>query len=313
MDRQAEREYRGALDSLCFSGEEKERMMKNLMERQEQRPAKRRGIRPLRAGLIAAALCLALVGTGFAVNAISSFTEVRTVYVERENSENLDVKTVSGYTIDTSGRVYFPKSALSEEARNRDSSHVGFDSWEDAEEYLGLSIADNPVLEQAVPQRTSVSGDGYYNCSVTFFGSINEPTVVELSACYFFAPDGVKIYTQSDGSQCIWMFPDEPLIRVKAIANVYMEDYDKAWERPTTHYFANGGEVLQENYVTPNGLEAVIFTIPYVSGSRAGKTDYEVYFTLNGVEFNLIAYDYSDASDLEFAVETMKEILDAYS
>ena len=58
MDRQTEREYKQALDSLCFSGGEKEHIMKNLMEQREAKPVKRRSIRPLRAGLIAAALAV---------------------------------------------------------------------------------------------------------------------------------------------------------------------------------------------------------------------------------------------------------------
>ena len=65
---QFEREYREALDALRFSGAGKERMMKNLMEQTAGKPAKRRGGRPLRAALIAAAVCLTLVGTAFAVH-----------------------------------------------------------------------------------------------------------------------------------------------------------------------------------------------------------------------------------------------------
>lgn len=304
------KEYRKAMD--CF---EPDPFMKSRIAaaQAEGQGAKRRPVRPLRAGLIAACLCLALVGTGFAVNAISGFAEVRTVYVERENSENMDVKTVSGYTIDTSGRVYFPRSALSDEAQNRDSPRVGFDSWEDAEEYIGLDIADNPVLERAVHGGSSFNGIDYYSCFANFLGFGKELTIVEFYAIHYFAPGGVELHTLPDGIPGIYADPDEPLIAVVAEANVYMEDYDKAWERPTTRYFANGGEVLQENYVTPSGLETVIFTIPCVSGSRAGRTDYEAYFTLNGAEFNLMVYDASETSDPEFAMATLKEILDAYS
>jgi len=68
MNGQIEREYREALDSLRFSDGEKERMMKNLMERQERAPVKRRGMRALRTALIAAALCLALAGTALAAS-----------------------------------------------------------------------------------------------------------------------------------------------------------------------------------------------------------------------------------------------------
>ena len=63
-----EQDYREALDNLRFSDAEKERIMKNLMERQEREAVKGKRFRPLRTALIAAAVCLALAGTAFAAS-----------------------------------------------------------------------------------------------------------------------------------------------------------------------------------------------------------------------------------------------------
>lgn len=63
-----EQEYREALDGLRFSNAGKERIMKNLIEQAAGTPVKRRGARPLRTALIAAALCAGLVGTAFAAS-----------------------------------------------------------------------------------------------------------------------------------------------------------------------------------------------------------------------------------------------------
>lgn len=63
-----EQDYREALDGLRFSDAGKERIMKNLMGRQAGQPVKGKRFRPLRAALIAAALCLALVGTALAAS-----------------------------------------------------------------------------------------------------------------------------------------------------------------------------------------------------------------------------------------------------
>lgn len=60
-----EREYRDALDGLRFSAEGKERMMNGMMKAGKM-PVKEKHFRPLRAALIAACVCLALVGTTFA-------------------------------------------------------------------------------------------------------------------------------------------------------------------------------------------------------------------------------------------------------
>lgn len=78
---QIEREYKNALDEVRFPQEAKERMMKNLMNQQEQTSVKRRGIRPLRAGLIAAAACAALLGTAGAVDLAAR--QSRVTYLDR--------------------------------------------------------------------------------------------------------------------------------------------------------------------------------------------------------------------------------------
>ena len=77
MDRRAEQEYKQVLDSLRYSSEGKERIMKNLMERQKQRPEKRKSIRPLRTVLVAAAVCGALVMTAGAANVFAHQAKVR--------------------------------------------------------------------------------------------------------------------------------------------------------------------------------------------------------------------------------------------
>ena len=63
MNGQTEREYREALDRLCFSSEAKAHMAEALINGQAARPVKGKRLRPLRAGLIAAAVCALLVGT----------------------------------------------------------------------------------------------------------------------------------------------------------------------------------------------------------------------------------------------------------
>lgn len=69
MNGQFEQDYRDGLDGLRFSNEVKERMMKNLTNQTGQGSAKRHSVRPLRTALIAACLCVALVGTALASSA----------------------------------------------------------------------------------------------------------------------------------------------------------------------------------------------------------------------------------------------------
>lgn len=56
-----EEEYRRAMDALRFSEADKENLVENLIAAE---PVKRRSVRSMRVGLIAACLCLVLAGDG---------------------------------------------------------------------------------------------------------------------------------------------------------------------------------------------------------------------------------------------------------
>ena len=130
-----EQDYRQALDGLRFSDEAKERLMNNLME---QKPAKRRGIRPLRAGLIAAALCLALVGTAMAANpeAVDWLIARLTVQVE-DDGYHVGGGQMTMYSLDE----FSP--ALNAASEGRDGPSVvqlSFDTWDEVRAFLGKDI-----------------------------------------------------------------------------------------------------------------------------------------------------------------------------
>ena len=139
---QNERDYRDALNSLRFSDEAKERMMNNLTNRQkpEQAQAKRKGFYPLRAGLIAACLCLALVGTAFAATAVYRLT----VQTGEEVAWGNEYVTYYVY----GEPAIHPLEDFSQELQDDFAAwdhpsllfHQEFDTWEKAKAYLGDSI-----------------------------------------------------------------------------------------------------------------------------------------------------------------------------
>lgn len=136
MDRRTEQEYQQALDSLRFSSEGKERIMKNLMERQEREPVKGKRFRPLRMALIAAAVCLALVGTAGA-----AVYSVLTPHLE----PNIDGSgRFDGYTV-TGKLATYPVRRFSGaflEAGETASGMVAreFATFDEVRAYLGESI-----------------------------------------------------------------------------------------------------------------------------------------------------------------------------
>lgn len=157
MDRQTEREYREALDALRFSGEGKERIMKNLME-EGKRPVKAKRFKVMRTGLIAAAVCAALVGTAFAATAVYRLT----VQTGEETFEDHEYVRYDVY----GDPVIHPLEDFSQELQDDFAAwnhpsllfHQDFDAWEDARAYLGDNI---PVVWHDIPcvWHSSLSGN----------------------------------------------------------------------------------------------------------------------------------------------------------
>lgn len=138
-----EQDYRETLDGLRFSGAEKERIMKNLMEQQEREPVKGKRFRPLRTALIAAALCLALVGTAFGATAAYKLM-VQTFDSRDYNGEELMGFELFGevdrYTLKEFSQQLQDDYNAWVSHKSGGSPSKEFDSWEDAKAYLGDGI-----------------------------------------------------------------------------------------------------------------------------------------------------------------------------
>ena len=106
-----------------------------------QSPAKRRIPKALRTGLIAACLCLALLGTAFAANpeAVAALIDRLTVTVTSTGDE-------TGYTVDGSSMTKYPLSAFSpallaaSEGRDTAVIMLEFDTWDEVRAFLGEGI-----------------------------------------------------------------------------------------------------------------------------------------------------------------------------
>lgn len=109
-----------------------------------QAPAKRRMPKAVRTGLIAACLCLALLGTAFAANPeavaefINRFTPVQAEPVVHEDG-------AAGYHISFAPSRYpidsfSPALLAAGENRESDFIHFEFDTWDEAHAFIGESI-----------------------------------------------------------------------------------------------------------------------------------------------------------------------------
>lgn len=150
-----EQDYREALDDLRFSGAGKERIMKNLMEQQERGTVKEKRFRPLRMALIAAAVCLALVGTAFA--AVRVFGRVAIVDEVHEPFR-------AGYSVmGDVGRFsmgQFSRTFQEDVATGTDFASMK--DWQSVKNYVGLSLMDSELLmEDSEHLQVLVNGDPF--------------------------------------------------------------------------------------------------------------------------------------------------------
>ena len=133
-----EQDYREALDGLRFSGAGKERIREKLKEQVEQ-PVKERHFRALRPALIAVALCLVLLGTAVAVR-----------YAGVTITKGGD-----GITLLQGGIAYYPYDGLSDQIKALEGFQKmsngklirPVSSWQAAEDFIGVNLMDNPVLD----------------------------------------------------------------------------------------------------------------------------------------------------------------------
>ena len=123
-----------------------------------QVPARRRIPKVLRTGLIAACLCLALLGTAFAAN-----PEAVAALIDRLTVTITSTGKVTGYTVDGSSMTKYPLSAFSptllaaSEGRDAPVVMLDFDTWDEVQTFLGEDIPSVwPAGEDDIDRRFTV-------------------------------------------------------------------------------------------------------------------------------------------------------------
>lgn len=278
-------------------------------------PAKRPIPRIARAVLIAACLCLALMGTaaaGVAMGWIKATDPSVTQLPHRDRG----TVTITEFEVTKDGSVYIPLENFSQEALDYANSFLSlpqyknFDSWSEAEEFLGIHLADNPVLAEAKvwtqpPSPDTLNPDnlptvGAYRgnteetkCSVRFEGRTDSPDRIELYSVYLL---------ETADSKHIFLGVNADILTVPSSRS----------ERNIRHQYVDK-EVAVENYVTPSGLQAVIIA---VYDPEHDSTFCYAEFSLNGAYYSMSAGCFEDDGGMEqmlpVLTPALKEVLDAY-
>ena len=238
------------------------------------------------AALLAAVLVVALAGTALAAEYFGWLKLVRPVAPDELCNDN----TRAGYQTEM---VYdrIPADELSPEALAWISSvseggkHAydskSFDSWQDAENFLGLELANNVLLEGMGTKDSSFGFDGIYSAGPCLVMSEGLTGLTEVLSSY---QDGEYVVSQTALLQ--FACPGQE-------------------EQPATisSRIEGMGGFRSEPYQTSGGLEAVFII-------EDADADANVYasFIRDGVLFDMCV----NGSNVEGAMEEMKLVLDAY-
>lgn len=259
------------------------------------------------AALIAAVLVAALAGTALAVEYFGR--------VDVEIGEFLGTHK-KGYN------VYMPEERipvgwLSDEvlaaAPGAGASRyvkLPFDSWSDAEAFLGLEVADNAELEQMWKRRLVY--ETYRPGASLAQAQKKSPCLVSIVYSPQQLPENISIRTCYQKNNC---FITESAAMITDCATDYYKEIIGI-----SVPMQNGAEF--QEYVTPSGMEVTIYKA-VTSDSRQNNreydsTQYNAHFVKNGALFTLSLYsDEAYQIGRESVVfydpwETLIEILDAY-
>ena len=174
-----------------------------------------------------------------------------------------------------------------------------FGSWSEAEEFLGLEVANNSLLDKMARSdwepspESDITQEDWRRCTIYMDSDRGLPDRILLHADYWSeeAPSSVTVLAY---------------MRVKA---------EGQSDQPFSREQRDIENVSAEQYVTPSGLEVTIFTqdstvIDGMDGSTFQQANYTAYFSLNNAMFELHTLFNEDKADA--VLSFLKQVLDAY-
>ena len=257
---------------------------------------KRRKMTPWRGVAIAACLCLALVGTGAAVQ----FSGAR---IDWQVEHPLARGSNYGARVDI---ICFPADSFPQEiqdmAASKSMSGKNFKSWAELEEFLGRNLPHSTALESARPGPKATVSDSKNGTNILLCVSSCREGIFSLTAAGHYVLDG------------IWIQQEARLYTDKAEENA-----QKAGEvlgPGDIIIYEDGCEMTEEAYTTPSGLTATIVRVTPPEGGTMLVTDYNAHFSLNGIQYRVTASTYNVGyavpDDPGHTLEVLKTVLDGF-
>lgn len=279
-----------------------------LVEQAAAPRAQRRAVRPIRIAVIAACLCAVLVGGAFAAENIFGIPIFKPV-----ETSHLTGEAINGFTATiepAESVVRLPVDRCSAQARDLAAGLepgtlglLDFGNWEEAEEFLGIDLMDNPVLENAGAEAEPV-------CSVTVTAADGILTGIKIEAAWllnYVEQEEREIGVTLGDRVVSGTIRSRTPVRIDLTVQCYTEHSAVAADEVFLLLaFPEDWTLTSESYTAPSGLAA---SIVGVHSPSLGYTVYYAQFALNG---NAVTIRAAFGPDSGHALATLKEVLDAF-
>lgn len=271
--------YRKMMEQQCFSDDVKQAFYEKI---QNDQPRKRtpmfvKGI------AIAACVCLMVPLTAFAVESIFGISVVEVI-----EDFTLSGKPGIGYETNYPDMNSRPLSDFPEEIQTIGDDYVlkTYNSWEEAEQELGIKLIDNTVLSgkgvtKARAYDLTYDGvSGRQHCFAYFNGKDGQFYRATVTAAYRYQDMNITVRSG--------VTVDHPAIPEE-------RETDMHWSS-VLYESDDVEEIVQEQYAAKNGINATIVSVNW-TGLHA--TDYEASFSANGIAYRITVRSYDPKLDAE--------------
>ena len=277
--------YSKLIEQQHLSEESKQAFYDNLNNTQKRIPQ----FAFLKTAVIAICAVLVLPITAYALESIWGINIV----------EIISGKSKTGYEVTYPDLASRPLSDISKEVQNIDGDMlVIYDSWEEAEENLGMILVENSILSggNVIKEHSyNFKTEGYKNvhCFANYNGMNNQIYRATITAAYRYL--GMQVILSSTVT-C-----DHPSISDE-------EEYQFHWNG-TMYQNDDIDEISQEEYTATNGIQA---TIVELSLKDTQTTKYEANFVAKGASYKVTITTY-DAKRNDEAKANLIKILEGFA
>lgn len=234
----------------------------------------------------AAAACLALMipATVFAVENLFHMPETKL-------GDTVHFTNMNGYMVRFEGMDSYPVDAFSKDVQAvTEFKNVRQDSWEAAEEALGIDLLNNTFLANATKDFVSYDDTGRTHCYVGYRSYEGQLFYVHTLANYRY--DGLQLNLNAKLTVEHPAMTEEDKQALLGVEGAVKEPANV--------------ETTYENYTTKEGIPVVILKWDYETFDR-----YMAVFAVNDITYELTAFPLNEKSEAA-AVQILKDVLDGF-